>query len=132
MVGTVEAQADLCDEKGYLDLANEPTEVEAEIHPGGKLAAMLYAATANTTHGRRRDREDAIAAATVAIRALWVQDPERRPTVDAVKTTARVGTETAQLAFRELEEQQRLAFRELEEQQRRRMRKRRGSPTPRP
>jgi hypothetical protein len=67
---------------------------------------MLYAAQANTTHGQRRTREDAIAAAIVAIRALTLQHPETRPTWEAVKAAARVGTETVKAAFVELEERQ--------------------------
>ena len=95
--------------------ADDPTQVEAEIHPGGKIAAMRYAASANTTHGRRRTALDAMAAAKVAIRGLILQNPERRPTVEDVKATARVGTDTALRAFRELEaEQQRQAKREAE------------------
>jgi hypothetical protein len=99
------------DATGYYDdeclpYAEDPTEVDAEIRPGGKLAAMFYAAGANTTHGRRRNRFDAIAAAKVAIRALLLQTPDRRPTIEAVKTTAHVGTEIAQWAFTEFEKEQ--------------------------
>jgi hypothetical protein len=82
------------------------TEVEVEVHPGGRVDAMLYAASANTTHGKRRDRPDSIAAAIVAIRALSLQNPETRPTWDAVRAAARVGTETVKAAFAELEERQ--------------------------
>jgi hypothetical protein len=91
----------------FLADVDASTEVEAEIHPGGKVAAMLYAASANRTHGRPRSRYDAIAAAKVAIRALTLQNPERRPTIEAVKDTAHVGTEIAQRAFHELEADQR-------------------------
>jgi hypothetical protein len=99
----VEAHHAADDEDTLLGSADDRTAIDAEIRPGGKVAAMLYAAGANTTHGRRRDRHDAVAAAKVAIRALTLQGPGRRPTVEAVKATARVGTDAAQCAFRELE-----------------------------
>ena len=99
----VEAQCTSENDAGVLDPAVDHTEVEAEVHPGGKLAAMLFAAAANMSHGRRRDRGDAIVAAKVAIRALTLQNPTKRPTVEAIKATARVGTATAQRAIKELE-----------------------------
>jgi hypothetical protein len=94
------------DDGDLIAYAKDAAEVDAEVHPGGKVAAMLYAAGANITHGRRRTREDAIAAAKVAIRALSLQNPDQRPTWEAVKATAHVGTETVQRAFRALEEDQ--------------------------
>jgi hypothetical protein len=79
-------------------------EIEAIVHPGDKVDAMLYAARSNTAHGLRRTPGDARKAAMIAILALLERNPDKRPTYEVVQAAAHVSRETVQAAYATLKE----------------------------
>ena len=75
------------------------TEVPVELREGDMADALRYAAGANATHGQRRTPGDARRAALIAIAAIRLGNPKKRPTVNQIKELAGVGTSTVQAAF---------------------------------
>jgi hypothetical protein len=79
------------------------TTIDAVVHVGDHAHALLFAAAANLTHGRRRERGDSVEAAKCAFRGLVMKSPKKRPTHKAVMAAAHVGKETVIQAIAELE-----------------------------